>query len=92
MKREKVYELLDSERDYQDWRWDNGMIRDRLKDEEKSVADWVNYMEFHLNLAKEHIYMLRKDDALSEVRKITALGVACMEKNDTKPRNDNYKE
>ena len=92
MNREQVYKMIDSERDYQDWRWESGKRKDRIMDEKKSVAEWVNYIEFHLNLAKEHLYMLRKDDALEEVRKITGLGVACMENNYTKSRLENYKD
>ena len=41
--------MIDSERDYQDWRWESGKRKDRIMDEKKSVAEWVNYIEFHLS-------------------------------------------
>ena len=77
MERKMVYERLDVERDYQDSRWTNDV--NAIPDEEKSVAEWILYMEHHLNKAKEQVYYLNEYGALSEIRKVTALGVRTME-------------
>jgi hypothetical protein len=78
MKREDVYSVLDSERDYQDTirRKNEGETRD---DDEKTIAEFILYMENKLNEAKENIYYLNNDAAMSSIRKVTALGVAAME-------------
>jgi hypothetical protein len=79
MERIKVYLLIDGERDYQDSKW--GVRRDEegTPDEEKDVAEWINYMEFHLQKAKNSVYYLDREEALAEIRKVTALGVRAME-------------
>jgi len=75
MEREKVYSILDGERAYQNTvRKDNE--NETRQDEEKSVADFILYMEYTLNKAKEAIYTLNEEEALSLIRKATALGVA----------------
>jgi len=84
MSREEVYKLIDGERDYQDSKW---VSKERpYPDAETSVAAWLIYIEFHLALAKSDIYLLAEGKALEQIRKITALGVACMENNETSPR------
>jgi len=82
MKREDVYKLIDSERDYQESRWQAS------DDKETSVAEWLIYIEHHVEQAKSAIYNIHKDEALEHIRKLTALGVACMEHNETKPRSN----
>jgi len=84
MNRKDVYKIIDGERDYQIKRHKNHPVKH--KDVNHSVADWVIYMENQLNKAKEHIYNLDTASALEQVRKVTALGVACMELNETKYR------
>jgi len=79
MEREKVYERIDKERDYQDIRWVVGKNSNKTPDSEKPVAEWLNYIEFHLAKAKENVYMLENDAALAEIRKVAALAVRCME-------------
>ena len=79
MRREDVYKRLDGERDYQDEKWGTRRTADGTPDEEKPVAEWINYMEFHLAKAKEKVYYLKTEEALAEVRKVTALGVRAME-------------
>lgn len=79
MQRSDVYKRLDGERDYQDERWGTRRTLDGTPDEEKPVAEWINYMEFHLAKAKEKVYYLKTEEALAEVRKVTALGVRAME-------------
>jgi len=84
MDRIEVYTLIDGERAYQERR---SRIREfPYRDKDHSVADWLIYMEWHLEQAKSAIYGLNFPRALSEIRKITALGVACMEHNETPPR------
>ncbi len=82
--RSRVYTLIDGERDYQESRWSQGRI---LYDREISVAEWVIFIRKHLVDAEDKIYNLDKDAALVEIRKITALGVACMENNETRSRS-----
>jgi len=79
MERKEVYNRIDGERDYQDSRWD---LRDKFNspvDEEKSIAEWILYMEHHLEMAKAFVYTLNGTEALAEIRKVTALGVRTME-------------
>lgn len=79
MERKEVYRKVDGERDYQDLKWGDRMELDGVKDAEKPVSEWINYMEYHLAKAKNTIYHLNKDDALAEIRKVTAIGVRGME-------------
>ena len=77
--RQDVYKCLDGERDYQDEKWGTQRTSNGTPDEEKPVAEWINYMEFHLAKAKEKVYYLKTEEALAEIRKVTALGVLAME-------------
>jgi D-aminopeptidase len=83
MERKEVYRLIDGERDYQDSRWDNHAETRAGKsdtlDENKSVAEWLNYLEFHLNEAKHAVYALEPKKATASIRKIAALAVRAME-------------
>jgi hypothetical protein len=85
MDRKKVYDLIDGERDYQDKRWENSGGRPK-SDSETPVANWVLYIRYQVEEAMNAVYFLDEDKALEHIRKITALGVACMEYNETKPR------
>lgn len=70
--RKDVYRALDSEREYQDDRWDDN----RGGALNRTLGDFVLYMQHYLNDA------VRQDepvDALDSVRKVGALAVACME-------------
>ena len=78
MERENVYKRIDVERKYQDLVGKSGQRGD-TPDEEKPVAEWLNYIEFHLNKAKDYNYHLRKDHSLEELRKVAALTVRAME-------------
>lgn len=79
MNRQDVYKRLDGERDYQDAKWGTRRTADGTPDEEKPVAEWINYMEFHILKAKNMVYHLNTEEALAELRKVTALGVRAME-------------
>jgi hypothetical protein len=74
MNRQQVFDRLSEEREYQNDRW-GGPIHDR----EHNIGDWVIYMEHYLQKAKTSLTTGSTEDALSELRKVTALGVACFE-------------
>jgi hypothetical protein len=74
MTREDVYQSLDSERTYQD-KWWGGPMHDK----NHSVADFILFMEHHIQKAKDILYDTNKGNVMDEVRKVTALGVACGE-------------
>jgi hypothetical protein len=79
MERKEVYRKIDVERDYQDLRWGTRRTLDGTPDEEKPVAEWINYMEHHVNEAKKGVYDLDTEEALAQVRKVAALAVRALE-------------
>jgi hypothetical protein len=78
MERKDVYKRIDGERNYQDIVGESGQRGDS-PDEEKPVAEWINYIEYHLSKAKDCNYHLKTNDALEEIRKVAALAVRAME-------------
>ncbi len=82
MLRQNVYKLIDGERAYQDRQTNHSSAHDA----NHSVSDWVIFMEYQIQRAKEEIYILHREEALNRIRKATALGVVCMENNETPPR------
>lgn len=86
MERIKVYQVLDGERDYQDDMWGQRNKLNGVPDSEKSLSEWICYMEYHINKLKTKIYTLDQQEALAELRKVTALGVKAMEALDCPPR------
>ena len=89
MERKEVYKCIDGERDYQDKVWGTRRTLDNTPDEEKSVAEWVNYIEYHLGKAKDKVYHLDTQAALEELRKVAALAVRAMEIHGTPERQGN---
>jgi hypothetical protein len=89
--RDEVYEALNSERAYQAVRWSEATTESGGRHD--TVPEWIMYMEDYLAEAK-HI-MSREGEpectqkALHIMRKVTALGVACME-NLGAPRREGY--
>lgn len=88
MKRKDVYKLIDSERDYQDERWNYGTTESGGV--HTSPCDWLVFMQDYLTDA---IHVISRngnpiaiDGAMENIRKITAMGVAAMEQIETKPR------
>jgi hypothetical protein len=79
MERTEVYKLIDGERDYQEIRWNNDSYQDRVPDEQKPPAEWLNYIKYHLERAEISNYELSKQDTMAEIRKIAALAVRAME-------------
>lgn len=75
--RQEVYEVIDGERDYQDIRWTGTG--------DHTVAEYILYMEYYLVEARRLISTQddpkASRDALDVLRKVTALGVVCMEEN-----------
>lgn len=72
--RKYVYETLDEERDYQDLKWGT--------DERPTVGNFLVYMQDYMTQAIHDLtHNIGDEKALDTIRKITALGVACMEQN-----------
>jgi hypothetical protein len=71
--RQRVYQVIDIERENQDNKW-GGYDHDKYH----SLSDWLIFMEIFLNKAKE---ARRGSDleVIEELRKVIALGVACLE-------------
>ncbi len=80
MGRDRVYEVIDSERAYQIYRW--GADHDRRE----PVTSFLVYMQDYLTIALHQATHDEKTALMDTIRKITALGVACMEQNDTTRR------
>jgi hypothetical protein len=79
IERKEIYGCIDGERDYQDANWGMRRQADGTPDEEKPVAEWINYIEYHLSKAKERVYHLDTEGATHELRKVAALAVRAME-------------
>lgn len=88
--REKVYEVLDGERDYQT-KWDTAESQGLHE-----TGAFILFMEHYLAEARE-LESTREngnnapfvgEGSLDFVRKVTALGVACMEQNGAPPREE----
>jgi hypothetical protein len=95
--REEVYEAINSERNYQDKRWGPYLSarRDPLPEHGmpggwRSLDEFVLYMQGYMNeLVFAASHYADKDQALDIVRKVTALGVRCMEQHGA-PRREGY--
>lgn len=78
--RSEVYAALDSERDYQDYRW--GLTPSRGQ---HTVAEFILFMLDYLDQARHDVSRNPEPHAaklgLDALRKVTAMGVACMEQN-----------
>lgn len=70
----QVVKAIQTERAYQDQRWTNP---------QSSVAEYILYMQHHLNKAADAISSSEAvevhNSVMSQLRKVTALGVACGE-------------
>ena len=78
MERVDVYDRINGERDYQEWRWEKE-IREGVPDEDKPPAEWLNYISQHLSVAETANYYFKKKDVMNEIRKIAALAVRAIE-------------
>ena len=87
MERKEVYRLIDGERAYQD-KWDIERASKALptRDKYANVETWLLWMDEYMARAKKAAAEnVVKTPVLDIVRKITALGVACMEYVDGTP-------
>jgi len=84
--RRDVYGAIDSERTYQNERWG---------DRSHSVTEYILFMEHYLLEArnrastKDLTVHIHNNDVLDFIRKVTALGVVCMEENGA-PHREGY--
>ena len=87
--RETVYQAIDSERTYQGLRWGKQESKlGALVEPQHSVCDFLVYMQDYLREAMtECARTPGVGAALEIVRKVTALGVACMEEHGAPVRN-----
>lgn len=83
MLRSDVYKLINGERDHQEAMPEH---QDKVQQANTSVAAWIIYMKKQLAKAEDRIYYLDEKGALALIRKCTAVGVACMEHNETPAR------
>lgn len=81
--RSAVYGVVDGERDYQESKWGEG-------GKNRTVPEYILFMEHHLEKARRIASTVTDTkEALDSVRKVTALGIACMEENGA-PRREGY--
>jgi hypothetical protein len=80
MERQEVYKVIDGEREYQDTRWKVDVANGR---ELHSPVEFLAFIQDYVNQGFHEV--CRNQDPLSQelvlitMRKITALGVACLE-------------
>jgi len=78
--RKEVYAAIDSERAYQDRRWNTGTT---TTGGQHSVTEFLvfmrDYIEEALHTVSRNAEPGASEKALENVRKVTAMGVACME-------------
>jgi hypothetical protein len=81
--RQEVYAAIDSERNYQDLKWED------FDDSNNHPSDWILYIDEHISRAKKAIYNSHNMATFAnEIRKIAALSVACMENHGVLYRNN----
>ena len=84
--RRDVYKAVDSERTYQEEQWG---------DRSHSVTEYILFMEHYLFEARKRASTkdlsvpIHHNDVLDFIRKVTALGVVCMEENGA-PHREGY--
>ena len=82
MGRDDIYTVLDGEREYQDRKWGTP-----FGPKKHEVGAWLTLMDTHLRRAQDAWSGARDDQsALDALRKVVALGVACMEEHGAVPR------
>lgn len=78
--RAEVYAAIDSERDYQDTRWNETTTTSRGL---HSQTEWIAYIEDYLREAQHILARTAKQDAREAVnhimRKVAAMAACCME-------------
>lgn len=82
MDRQKVYKIIDGERDYQD-----RLPPSRTDYSKKTVGDYLTMLQYYVHKAHESwVTTSGNDGALHEIRKIAAICVRCMEEHGGKER------
>lgn len=80
--REAIYSALNEERDYQDRRWNKETT---ITEGQHSVAEFVLFMDTYIQEIKRDLSYNGEPEAsqlaLDKLRKVTAMGIACMEQN-----------
>ena len=80
MKREEVYKSIDSERDYQDTRWNEGTTTSGGK---HSPEEWFTYMTDYINEAQHILSRENVQDsypkAMNIMRKVASMAVCAGE-------------
>jgi len=86
MKRNIVYQIIDSEREFQD-----RFCRDQGIDSNKTLGEFLTLIRAYANKA-DNAWVGRDGhrNALEEVRKIAAICVACMESHGAQDRKSNF--
>jgi len=91
MERSKVYEIIDGERFYQNKKWNEETTSSRGIHTE---YEWLVFMQDYLteafHLASRNSEPEARIDVQHIIRKITAMGICCMEQNGCPPRIINY--
>lgn len=82
MEREKVYKIIDGEREFQI----EQLHHIRAADRSVSPSGWILFLEYQLNEAKKSAYKGDVTGILIRIRKLAALCVACMEAKDVPAR------
>jgi len=87
MERNKVYEAIDTEREYQDALW---LPMEGSNHDHHSPEEWFMYIEDYINEAKHILsreaYVVCKPKAMEIMRKLAAMAVCAMEQNGTTNR------
>lgn len=87
MERLEVYQAIDSERKYQDQKWNEQTTTSKNI---HSLEEWIMYVEDYLNEAKHTLSRMARQDAdplvKNTIRKATAMLVCCMEQHGVKNR------
>lgn len=80
MNRQEIYKVLDGERNYQDFKWGSTLSGNRPGNGERSVDEFVLYMEGYMRDAVHHAsHYAEKEKVLDSLRKVAGLAVSCFE-------------
>jgi len=83
MNRKRVYEIIDTERDYQE-----NLPATRTDGREHTVGEFLVMGQYYLDQAIAAWTMNAGDEAaLEQIRKLAGICVNCMEKHGAKPRS-----
>jgi hypothetical protein len=87
MKRSEVYEIIDRERFYQNKKWNEETTNSRgIHTEYEWLVFIQDYLTEAMHIASRNPEPQARLDTQEIIRKITAMGVCCMEQNGCSPR------